>query len=251
MTRLRRYRKPPVVEALCELYFHGSRWDETLFGRFFDRVQAFGFTRHEPVRHHEAEGVAEPDGEMSPRLRRGEPRMRFSNEARSRLIQLGRDLVVVNQLRPYPHFADWEPVVHDAARTYQELAQPKGLRRIGLRYINQVTLPGARVQLQDHFTVGPRIPPAWNDEHGAFMVRVETHTPSGMKLILTFGSAPAEDPGFSGFLLDLYAIVELRTPRGVDALGPALAEAHDSIEAVFEGSITQELRDRFEPEVDG
>jgi len=39
MTSGRKYRKPPVVEALCEIYFAGSNWDETVPGRFYDRVK--------------------------------------------------------------------------------------------------------------------------------------------------------------------------------------------------------------------
>ncbi len=33
----RRYRKSPVIEALCEIYFSGSAWDETVPGAFYER----------------------------------------------------------------------------------------------------------------------------------------------------------------------------------------------------------------------
>ena len=30
----KKYRNPPVVEALCEIYFVGSQWDNTIPGLF-------------------------------------------------------------------------------------------------------------------------------------------------------------------------------------------------------------------------
>ncbi|RMH08650.1 MAG: hypothetical protein D6704_02710 [Nitrospirae bacterium] len=35
----RRYRKPPVIEALCEIYFAGSSWDETIPGAFYQQIK--------------------------------------------------------------------------------------------------------------------------------------------------------------------------------------------------------------------
>ena len=34
----RKYRKPPVVEALCEIYFADSTWDDTVPGVFYERA---------------------------------------------------------------------------------------------------------------------------------------------------------------------------------------------------------------------
>ena len=31
----RRYQRPPIVEALCEVYFTGSQWDSTVPGLFY------------------------------------------------------------------------------------------------------------------------------------------------------------------------------------------------------------------------
>lgn len=243
MSDQREYANPPVVEALCEVHFADSRWDDTVPGRFFDRVQGLGFSEKEPVQRHEARihlgGAAGPTAAV-----REDTRMRFRSVDRARVVQVEPELVVVNQLRPYPTFADWSPTVVSVARTFAELVEAKGVSRIGLRYINRIDLPGSRVDLQDWFMVAPQLPSAWKDTAGSFMVRVERKVAEDLELILTFGSAPSE-VGESSFMLDLYAIHTLKVLASVESLPPLLEDAHSCIESAFEGSITESLRTRF------
>ena len=35
----RKYKKPTVVEDLCEIYFVDSKWDSTVPGMFYDRIK--------------------------------------------------------------------------------------------------------------------------------------------------------------------------------------------------------------------
>src|SRR3990172_4896115 len=159
MTSGRKYRKPPVVEALCEIYFAGSNWDETVPGGFYDRVKdRFPVKRQREIQ--EAEVAFAGSGEAAASVRRLPPWMQFLSEKGDRLIQLGRDLLVVNQLRPYPSFEDWEPVIYAALEVYRDLAQPKGVARLGMRYINRVVIPEPVILMEDYFTVYPHLPTA-------------------------------------------------------------------------------------------
>lgn len=238
MSNPREYADPPVVEALCEVYFDGSRWDDTVPGRFFDRAQTIGFTEKEPVQRH-LDAASGPSA-----IVRQDTRMRFRNADRTRVVQVEPDLVVVNQLRPYPTFADWSPSVVAVATTYAALVEAKGVGRIGLRYINRIDLPGSRVNLGEWFQVAPQLPAVWRDTAGSFLVRVERKVAEGLDLILTFGSAPSK-VGESSFMLDLYAVHTLRAVSSVESLPPLLEDAHSCIESAFEGSITEALRTRF------
>lgn len=243
MSNQREYANPPVVEALCEVYFADSRWDDTVPGRFFDRVQSMGFSEKEPVQRHEAQvHLGAPSG-PTPVVRQ-DTRMRFRSADRARVVQIESDLVVVNQLRPYPTFADWSPSVLAVARTFAELVEAAGVSRIGLRYINRINLPGSRVNLREWFMVAPQIPSAWEDTSGSFLIRVERKVAENLGLILTFGSAPSA-AGESSFMLDLYAVHTLQAPASVESLPPLLEDAHACIEDAFEGSITESLRARF------
>ncbi|MBI4566163.1 MAG: TIGR04255 family protein [Planctomycetes bacterium] len=50
----RKYRNPPVIEALCEIYFAESAWDDTIPGRFYERVRD-RFPSTKQIEIHEAE----------------------------------------------------------------------------------------------------------------------------------------------------------------------------------------------------
>ncbi|MCK6457195.1 MAG: TIGR04255 family protein [Phycisphaerae bacterium] len=244
----RRYRKPPVVEALCEMYFEGSEWDDTLIGQFYERVKAqFPQKRQREIQ--EAQVRFSSAGEAAAGVRRLPPRMQFVTEAGDRMIQLGPDLLVVNQLRPYASFEEWEKTLHDALDTYRELAHPKGLARLGVRYIDRVIVRQPTVRMEDYFALYPEIPPAVGTSHGAFVLRVEfPERRPGHRLLVTFGSAPPEGPGTMAFLLDYYDVCEPGGATTAEAVRPIVRTAHENVIEAFEASITDQLRSLFEPE---
>lgn len=248
MSRHRRYRKPPVVEALCEMYFQDSEWDDTLIGQFYERVKS-EFPRKRQQEIQEAQVRFSTSGEAAAGVRRLPPRMQFLTDAGDRMIQLGRDLLVVNQLRPYRHFEEWVENLCQALKLYQELVAPARLARLGVRYINRVVIPAVTVRMEDYFTVYPEIPEALGAAHGAFMLRVELPNRSGEHtLLLTFGSAPPEQPDTTAYLLDLYDVVEPQCEVSVEIIRPIVQIGHDNVIEAFEASITEKLRATFEEE---
>lgn len=243
-----RYRKPPVMEALCEISFTGSHWDDTVPGCFYDRIKA-DFPGKRQVEVFEAEVSLGSAGEADAGIRRLLPRIQFLSQKGDRLIQLGRDLLVVNQLRPYPHFEEWEPVIYSTLEIYRELTKPSSATRLGVRYINRIVIPEMSFAMQKYFMVYPNLPVMMGDTHGAFMVRFEI--PSGKRghtVLVTFATASAERAGEIAFLLDLYDSFQAREGLPWEDVPEEARAAHDSIQKSFEGSITDSLRELFEPE---
>jgi len=247
MRRGRKYRKPPVIEALCELYFAGSEWDDTVPGRFFESVKNdFPVKRQREVQ--EAQ-ITFAEGHAAAGVKRLAPWIQFLSEKGDRMVQLARDLLVVNQLKPYPSFEDWEPSIRRSLGIYRELARPKGVARLGVRYINRVVIPGARIQLEKYFTVYPQLPKGLGDEHGAFMVRFEIPPAQcGHSVVVTFASTAAEKGEGQVFLLDIYDTCQRASPLALEDVPEVVRKAHENVEAAFEGSIAGPLRELFEPE---
>lgn len=245
----RRYRKPPVLETLCEIYFADSAWDDTVPGAFYERVKNdFPQKRRREIQQAE---IALGPAEAKAGVRRLPPWMQFVSESGDRMIQIAENLLVVNQLRPYPHFEEWQPVVHDALQIYKELTQPKKVARLGLRYINRVVIPGARVQMEDYFTIYPNLPPGLGDTHGSFLVRVEVpQFEQGHTVLVTFGTVPPQQPGQDEqvFMLDLYDILQVDKVLEEVDIKEEILGAHNNIVMAFEDSITGRLRDLFEME---
>jgi uncharacterized protein (TIGR04255 family) len=163
------------------------------------------------------------------------------------MVQVGRDLVVVNQLRPYPRFEEWSPVVLDMTSIYRELAKPTGVTRIGIRYINRIEIPEVAFQMGKYFQLYAEIPNALGGSHRAFMIRVEIPPfHRDHQLVVTFGSAPREKDGTSAFLLDLYNIFVPKRGQDSGAVEKYLDEGHDNLERAFEAIITDATRQIFE-----
>lgn len=247
----RRYAKRPVIEALCEIYFAESAWDDTVPGAFYERVKnEFPQKRQREIQ--EAEITLGPI-EAKAGIRRLPPWMQFVSDEKHRMIQIAKDLLVVNQLHPYPHFEEWEPEIYRALDIYRELTQPQRVARLGLRYINRVVIPGDRIHMEDYFTIYPNLPPSIGDAHGSFLVRVEVpQVQQGDNVLITFGTAPQQQtqPHAQVFMLDLYDIAQIEKPLAEVNLRYEIQRAHDNIITAFEGSITDRLREIFEPEED-
>lgn len=132
--------------------FVGSAWDMTMPGRFYDAVKStFPRKRELGVAH--AQFTFSAEGQAAAGLHLGPPRMQFLDQEERRVIQLARDLLIVNRLRPYSHFQDWEEDIHQAAEIYRDLATPHAVRSISLRYLNRVEVPEPVPPLSDLLTL--------------------------------------------------------------------------------------------------
>ena len=184
---MRRYADPPVVEALCECFFQNSAWDSTIPGTFYEQVKA-EFPKKSELKRTDVHIHLGPS-ETTTQTALTESRTRFSSQDDTRLVQVERDLVVVNQLKPYPQFEAWRPLVISMVKHYNELAKPQAIVRIGVRYINRIVVPVEGHEMANYFKLYPEVPTELGGAHGTFFMRVQIpahHTNHG--LIVTFGS---------------------------------------------------------------
>jgi len=192
-----RYRRPPVVEALCEVSFAGSQWDDAVPGRFYDAVRG-EFPRRQQITVLETEMKVAASGEISTAVRPKRPRIRFLSDSEKQIVQVGEGVLVVNQLPPYPSFDDWAPVVERMIGHYAEIARPTSATEVGVRYINRVSFSEPQVRMEDWFTVFPEVPVSLGRAHGAFLLRLELPVQQPDRhVLLTFGSAPPRTPSHS------------------------------------------------------
>jgi len=243
----RRYRNPPIVEAVCEFRFPpDSPWDLTIPGLVYERLKgtfpqkrpapAFGF------------GIRLGQGSVEQRL---EPttRMQFLRQDGNVLVQVGPNLLAVNHLKPYPGWEAFVPMIQQAYRAYVETAPPTAIQRIGLRYINRVELPGPRVELEEYLNFYPHLGDDLPQDYGEFTVRIQTAFNAlrdGLQMTLT--SADAGNADVNVFVLDMdYFLAKPGTITTNEAFS-WVNEAHDRLEQIFEGCISDKLRQLFQVE---
>ena len=240
------YKKPPLIEALCEFQFAEGDWDWTIPGLVYQQIETqFPIKRQASTVEFEVQ--ADPD-QVSQRLRGGPGRMQFVRADETALVQVGPHLLVINQLRSYPRWSEFKPLVLDTFEVYRKVAGPTGFRRIGIRYINHIQVPTSEVGLSTYFNFWPRLPaPIVSDPIRALLLRVDLAQESYLgHLVMTLATAPNDGQGGSALILDLDFATTSTQEIALDAVGDWVEQAHDRIEIAFEACLTDRLRDLFE-----
>ncbi len=237
------YKNPRLIEALCEIHFEpGPAWDATLFGLFYERIRD-AFPEKRELRNVEV-GFQADDRELSQYVREAGVRMRFVRRDNTAMVQVAPNLLVVNQLPPYPNWAEFSQLIRAQFEDYVTIAQPKGLARIGLRYINRFDFAPTEFDFAALFARSTLIPSAVFEGFKPFLFRLEIAQGEQAQLLFTMGTPAVEAEQVSVVLdLDHVSQVSLRPEAGI--LMEHLNRAHERIEAVFESCLTDDLRQRL------
>jgi uncharacterized protein (TIGR04255 family) len=243
----RKYKNPPIVEALCEFQFVSSQpWDFAIPGMLYERIKG-----DFPIRGQQMafDIVLEPKegGKTEQRIEFGSPRLRFFNKDKNSLVQVGPDLLTINHLKPYPTWEVFKPLILRILHEYVNVANPKGFKRIGLRYINKIDFEGNEIELSDYFNYRPLTPNNLPQEYKSFQVTVEfPYENERDALRLTLATIIPEKPNILSLALDLDYIMIKPESVKLDEVSTWLENAHMIIEDAFESCITDKSRKLFE-----
>lgn len=249
MSTKRRYRNPPIAEALCEIHFEeGPKWNSTFFGLFHEKIRD-EFPETQEMQGLELGVQARPEGPVQ-HFRKVGIRMRFGREDKTALVQLSENLLAINVLPKYPGWHNFKPLILARLKDYVSVIQPKGIVRIGLRYINRISFPEAEFQFDRFFARSSYLPVVAYDAKGPFLVRLELPRRDGNRLNLTIVThAQPLEPGHVPVVVDLDHIAFRRLdPTDAAETDAVLEDGHSQIISAFESIIGDELRRGFGPE---
>lgn len=244
---VRKYKHPPIVEALCEFQFIPSQpWDITIPGLLYDRINNEFPVKQQKRRvgfdFRPKKGGLEQEVKMS-------QLMQFFRPDKSALVQVGLDLLTINYLKPYSTWENFKSLILNNLKVYQDIAKPKGFKHIGLRYINRIDFDKESIELSDYFNYYPFIPPKLPQIHKGFNVSIKIpYEEARDLLILTIKSIISKKPRVLSLLLDLdYIMVK---PESVPIIQSSewIERAHSIIENSFESCITDKCRNLFKEE---
>lgn len=236
------YKFCPLEEALCEFKFISDlEWDLTIPGLIYEKVKD-----NYPIKKQQI-GIGiklEPKGKgIEQSIEQAPPRIQLFEKEEKGLIQIAPDLLVINRLKPYPGWNIFKPMITEAVDSYKLIAQPKGLKRVGLRYINIFEFSHKNIKLREYFNFYPYIPDNFQNNPKSFADRVEfPYENDNEILILQLVSIIPRKPNISSIALDIdYAMI---TPDYVslDKVNEWLEKAHEIIVNSFESAITDKTK---------
>jgi uncharacterized protein (TIGR04255 family) len=239
-----KYVNPPVVEAVCQFRFtSASPWDLTIPGMFYEKIRVDYPIKEQRIIH---ELIAADPNQKEPvqNLITHELAV-FLNPQRTAFIQLGQNILSIHTLQPYPGWSSFLPQIQLAHTHFLQFFEPSGIQRIGLRYINRITLPAEKIQLNQYFNLlihtPTNLPSTFND----FLIAIIIPVPPDDRCRIQMQSALPDQPKTRSSLLDLdYFLYKPGQVQCEDALS-WVENAHQKVETFFEDCITDKLRTTF------
>jgi uncharacterized protein (TIGR04255 family) len=239
---------PPLIEALCQFIFHRDIFDDDVpwEWNFIDQFHA-GIKNEFPDRseiERPGGGIPLLDGNgqvaeevVSPRL------FQFKNLDDNLIIQAGKNILVVNNLRPYVGWPALRDMIAQMYSLYTGITKRRSVINLGLRYINNLGSPFSGFKISDYFQQAS--PPGWAPAKHRIssyyqQYGVSLDDPSGV-LLQKSGVYPSE--GKTSVILDLdfsSSNVDDVKP-GDDSLVEWLNGAHNYIDKAFVGTINPRL----------
>lgn len=254
MTQRRRYRNPPIHEALCEFRFvPGPDWDLTIPGKL---QAALGEDYSGKPREQKAMQVGLHVEEGKPaNLQYGEglAKVQLPTTDGTRLVGVGPDILSVHMLRPYqnpasPDEGGWQefaPRISVALEAYRKVVEPNGIIRVGVRYINQIAIPGTNVRVEDYLKCAHLEMSGLPQDYANFLSRVEYVYEDGAHLVLAYGLLGTSS-NVVQCLLDLDVSWQGETPVQSETPLELANDLHERAGTAFEAVVTDKARDLFD-----
>jgi uncharacterized protein (TIGR04255 family) len=184
-------RNPPIVEAVidfdCDLppQFDLAALEGATRATFGDK-----YPKLRTQLQQEFLIETKPNEPSSASIRQGLQALQCLYEDDRQLVQVRTQGFSFNRLAPYSTLDDYLPEIERTWRLYIDLVEPVRIRVIRLRYINLIHVPltDGRVDLDEFFMIGPRVPDEERLRLSGFLTQqaaVEKDTGSEVNLVLT------------------------------------------------------------------
>ena len=242
----KQYRNAPIIEAVCEFRLPSEvKWDLTIPGLLYEKIKD-EFPNREQRLFQEVETTKTPQG-VEQQVRANERALLFADDRKS-FVQIGAHLLAVNCLKPYPSWNGFLPKIETAFRALTQTVGVGQLQRIGLRYINRIAVPQEPVGLEQYFEfrpfLGGGLPATTMTDFLVGCVLRFSGERDSCKIQLA--TVVPDQPGGRAFLLDLDYFLSQPDSILADQALEWVENAHQQVENLFEGCITERLRDLFQ-----
>jgi uncharacterized protein (TIGR04255 family) len=242
-----KYPNPPIQEALVEVRFsNDGRWDWTIPGRYWEQVrQEYDMApKSEPILTVQARQQA---SHLSAHAAGGVGRVLLTRSSDAGLIGLSPNALSVHVLRPYLGWAEFRERLARALDAYLKIQEDALVERVGVRYVNQIIIPGRTLDINDWFTASPALPPGLNLPINSLMSRVETTFDDTSRLSITLATTAHTNVDEHAFVLDMDLSWSPQAPVPLtEDVYHIIDLLHDREGTTFEAMITPDTRELFQ-----
>ena len=243
------YPNPPIIEAICELRFvESDDWNITLPGRLYERLQTEYASKPSQIRAITAELGISQDQKHSVNVENQLGSVQLSSKDNRHVIRVSPDSLSIHTLAPYEGWDDFAPRIMRVMDNYVDIAEPVGVSRLSVRYLNRIVIPETSFSLSEYFTAAPTSPNVSDLSISAFLWRNELEfSDAPISVVMNMATVESE-AGTSAFMVDLDVNQQWDTSGLLkpEDVSDAIDILHEREGLVFEGTITDSTRGLFE-----
>jgi uncharacterized protein (TIGR04255 family) len=245
---VRRYRHDPLREVMCEFRLAPEvPWDPTIPGLIYEGLREEFPEKRERLAQ-EIQITQTPHG-FQQEIRSAEMAV-FSQPDGLTIVQVAPRLLTVNRLRPYQGWDHFRPCIARAFQALRAAVSVHTLETLTLRYINQVEIADGAVDLKSYFEIRPFLGDHLPQDLAGFMLGCVLASPDSTDSCrIHFASLEADQPDVRKFLLMLEHFPTRPRSVAVESALSWIDHAHEQIVQIFEGCITDQLRQLLGEEV--
>jgi len=240
------YPRPPIVEAIVEFHYQSDVSDERVLTSLKNSLG--DSYKGEPKKQNRLQFAALVNGDTVQSSTTTLPHFTFLKTPDGlRQVGTGPGVLSVHVLAPYPGWERFLEQAQAAVSALPEEVRSGSITALAVRYIDRIVLPDGDVQR--FLTVMPSRPSTMPTELAAFHVAIETKEPAdGTSAVLTIASATPEPDGRPALIYDLnlHRVGERLCGFSADSWGPIAEDLHRRQREIFEGSITDQMRELFQ-----
>jgi uncharacterized protein (TIGR04255 family) len=238
-----KYKNPPLEEVVCEFRFDLENPNDTILpGLLYNKI-----SKEFPIRRQRNIGsISSPKGGSIEQEFLVHPLAQFYSKDETRLVQVGMDMLSINSIKNYPTWEKYKPLILEIYSIYRKIANPKSIKRIGLRTINKITIDRTNIELKDYFKFHPSSPVPDKEPIAGFLLQIEKIFYDGRdRIIMKNGTIVADKPNMAAFLLDFDYVMSKPNNIALNQVDKWLEAAHIKLKTAFESCITDNLRNQF------
>lgn len=150
-----------------------------------------------------------------------------------------------NKLAPYDRWESFRNKAKELWLIYRELVRPTRVTRIALRYVNRITIPRTRVELQEYFRTYPEISSDLPQELQQFVMRLQLPQPD-LGAIAQVHQATLPSRGATSILLDIDVFKQDNIPEDEEEMWLYLEQLRLRKNKIFESCLTAKTRELFD-----
>lgn len=210
---LNHYTKAPIKEALIDLQVDlPPEVRVSTLQEIRDHI-APEYSQSEEIMTFQIEAIAD----APPKIHNSHVGSRFFSVDKTKIVQARLNGFTYSQLAPYEN---WETLRNEAKRLwtlYKEVANPRLIRRVAVRYVNQLDLPFPFHDFKDYLRTVPEISPDLPQGLSDYVMQLLIPQPDlDASLVLRTGIVPPPNSASAGKVVSVALDIDLFCETSLD-----------------------------------